>query len=259
MNMKKNITILLLVVCSLGLIWSCNKDLELHYGLVPTANLAFIKVIDASPNFRAILKGADSFNIYVNNAKVNGNFFTYAGQFPSTGSTAGLYAAIPSGAQSIRVTVNGKVTPDSITLLTLTKVTNAGGYYSLIITDSILTANETKQMWLTDQFALTDTLHYSIRFVDAVMNDPAAVDVYSYRQGRNIFSAVAPGSATTFQLQNYTIQADTLSIRTTGTTTEITRVTSAILSRMRAYTLLYRGMNGGVSPKARAATLINNQ
>src|SRR4029077_2834386 len=117
---------------------------------------------------------------------------------------------------SIRVTVNGKVYPDSITLVNLSKTVAAGGYYTLVITDSILNSNEAKQMWLRDQFALTDTLHYTIRFIDAVMNDPAAVDVYSYRQGKNIFAGVTPGSATTFQLQNYTLQSDTLSIRTAG-------------------------------------------
>jgi len=259
MNMKKNISILVLTACSVLFLWSCNKDLKLDATYASNAGMSNLKIINASPNLRAILNGADSFNIYVNNNKISGNVLTYASIFPSTGATNGLYAAFPPGPQSIRITVNGKVYPDSITLVTLSKTTAANGYYTLVITDSVLSQVESKQMWVTDQFTLTDTLHYTIRFIDAVLNDPAPVDVYSYRQGKNIFAGITQGSATTLQIQNYTLQADTLSIRTAGTTTEITRVTSAVLARMRAYTLLYRGSVSGAGTKVRAAALINNQ
>ena len=258
--MKKNVLAIIILACSMGLLWSCKKDLAHVNTFSNTEGLAFIKFFDASPNFRSIFKGADSFNIYVNGVKVNGSQLTYNSIFPSV---ANVYAGVPAGPQSIRITVNGKATPDSITLASFNKTLEQGAYYSLFLTDSALKNIDSKQMWIRDQFLVTDTNNYTIRFVDAVMNDPIAVDVYSYRKGANLFTGITPGTATPFVLMPYTILPDTFYVRQTGTMTEIARInivngSTTATNRGRPYTILYKGGFGLTSTKARSLTIFPN-
>ena len=257
--MKKNISILLLLACTMGIFWSCEKDLTYVSPATTTDGLAFVKFVHASPNFRQVYKGADSFNIYVNGVKINGGQLTYGNVFPTA---TNLYAAVPAGPQSIRVTVNGKITPDSITLISLNKTLEAGAYYSFVLTDEALTTNESRQMWIRDQFALNDTNNYTLRFVHAVLSDPAAVDVYSFRKAKNLFTNITPGSATPFITLAYTILPDTFYIRPTGTLTDIVKIaivngSTTAANRMRAYTLLYRGLLGSTT-KPRTLTYFAN-
>jgi hypothetical protein len=253
--MKKNISIILLFAFTFGLLSSCEKKLTYVDPSSTTDGLAFIKVIDASPNFRQVFKGSDSFNIYVNGLKVNGGQLSYNSIFPTA---TNLYAGVPAGPQSIRVTVNGKVNPDSITLLSVNKTLDAGSYYSFIITDEALGSNEARQMFLKDNFALTDTSHFTLRFIDAVLNDATPVDVYSINNAANIFTNISPGTTTAFSSFNYNLTSDILSIRVAGTLTEITKVTGAVLTRSRAYTLLYKGSSVGTGTKARTAIVYAN-
>src|SRR5688572_5548371 len=113
--MKKYISIIVFA-CTMGLLWSCEKEINLVNEVSTTEGLAFIKIVNAAPNFRQVFKGADSFNIYVNGVKINGGQLTYNSIFPVI---ANVYAAVPAGPQSVRISVNGKLTPDSITLATI--------------------------------------------------------------------------------------------------------------------------------------------
>lgn len=257
--MKKNISILLLLACTMGLFWSCEKGLTYVSPASTTEGMAFIKFAHASPNFRQVYKGADSFNVYVNGVKINGAQLSYGALFPTA---TNLYAAVPAGPQSIRITVNGRITPDSITLISLNKTLVPGGYYSLILTDEALTANESRQMWLRDQFALNDTNNYTLRFVHAVLSDPTPVDVYSFRKAKNLFTGITPGSATQFITLEYTILPDTFYIRPTGTLTNTVKIaivtgSTTAATRSRAYTLLYRGLLGSTT-KPRVLTYFAN-
>ena len=253
--MKKNISIILLIAFSLVLSWSCDKKIAYIDSATDTQGLAFIKIVDAAPNFRQVFKGSDSFNVFVNGQKVNGSFLTYNSLFPTA---TNLYAGVPAGPQSVRLSVHSTTNSDLITLASFNKTLDAGSYYSFIITDEALNANETRQMWIKDNFALTDTNHVTLRFIDAVLNDPTSVDVYSTNNAANIFTNITPGTATTFTTLNYNLTSDILSIRIAGTLTEITKVTGAVLTRSRAYTLLYRGTNGGTGTKARTAIVYAN-
>jgi hypothetical protein len=258
--MKKNFLITLIITCSIGLFTSCEKDLAHVNTYTNTYGLSFIKFFNASPNFRAVFKGADSFNIYVNGEKINGSQLSYNSIFPAV---ANIYAAVPSGSQSIRITVNGKTTPDSITLASFNKTLETGGYYSLFLTDSALKNIDSKQLWIRDQFLVTDTNNYTIRFVDAVMNDPIAVDVYSFKKAANVFTGITPGTATPFVLMPYSLVADTFYVRQAGTMTEIARInivngSTTATNRGRPYTLLYKGAFGLTGTKARTLTIFPN-
>jgi hypothetical protein len=121
-------------------------------------------------------------------------------------------------------------------------------------------------MWLKDNFALTDTSNFTIRFVHAVLNDPGAVDIYSFRRATNIFTNISPAKATPFLSLPYDLATDTFYVRPTGTLTDIAKVTVATGSpganttnRGRAHTLLYRGHFGVTTgTKVRALTIFAN-
>jgi hypothetical protein len=259
--MKKNIILLGMIGCVVSLIYSCNKGLVTNAPTVSPAGSAFIKVIDFAPSFRLVTNNRDSFNVFVNNIKINGSFLTYNSSYPS--SVNDTYAAVPPGPQTIRLSVNGVNTPDSITLATLTKTVNAGEYYTFIITDSLLNSVDAKQIWTKDLPALTDTGHFNLRFIHAVVNDTTGknVDIYSTRYLTNIYSNVAPTTVTPFAPQAYTLLTDTLIVRRAGTLFELGRLNSASFARQRAYTLVYKG-NGNLtsaSTKGRVLTTYINQ
>lgn len=257
--MKKNIAPIILLFClPVILLWSCSKQLDKVAAVSDPSGFAFIKIGQYSPSFRAILNNRDSFNVYVNGAKLNGGFMSFGSLFPTA---TNLYAAVPAGTQSVRLTLNGVNTPDSMTLVAFSKTLVAGNYYTFFLTDSLNSTDPSKQMFMQDNFSRTDTLHYTVRLVNSIVNDFAGnIDVYSYRLGANMFSSVTPASATQFMSEPYTLTLDTLSVRRAGTLTELARFNSVTFARERAYTLLYKGgplLTSGT--KARALISINNQ
>jgi hypothetical protein len=258
--MKKYISLIILS-CVIGLIWSCKEKLELVSPTSSPDGLAYIKIAQFSPNFRQVFNNRDSFNIYANAVKLNGTFLTYGSFFPSA---ANLYAAVPAGTTALRITLNGVTTPDSLTLATVTKDLTAGAYYSFILTDSVLKTTESRQIFLQDNFARTDTNHFTIRFVHAVLNDTLGknVDIYSLRLAANIFTNIAPGTTTPFISEPYNFISDTLIVRRAGIAFELARLSTVALpiGRERAYTLIYKGNAANTTaPKGRSLVYYANQ
>jgi len=259
--MKKYISGILLLSCTIALLWSCNEKIELVSTTSSPDGLAYIKIGQYSPNFRTVFGNRDSVNVYANGLKLNGTFLTYGSIFPSTSN---MYAAVPAGTQALRITVNGVNTPDSITLGTITKTLTAGNYYSLLLTDSALTANEAKQIFVQDNPVISDTSHITMRFVHAVLNDTLGknVDVFSTRLNANIFSNIAPGTTTPFVSEPYFFIADTLIVKRAGINFELARIStvSTPLQRQRAYTLIYKGNAANITaPKGRSLSYFLNQ
>jgi hypothetical protein len=263
--MKKNIFLVLILASMGGLLWSCSKQTTAPLDIVATTNSvstnAFIKIMHYAPTFRLATNNADSINLFINGAKLNGTFLTFGSTYPSTSN---LYAAIPSGITSLRISTNGVLTPDSVGVVTLSKILEPGKYYSLFITDSILNTSTSKQIFTQDNFVLSDTNTFTMRFVHAILNDSAGknVDIYSTRRAGNIFANVSPGTVTDFTPQPYNFVTDTLIVRRAGGTFELARLTTTTtpLARQRAYTLVYKGTPATTTaPKGRALITITNQ
>lgn len=260
--MKNSISRLMLLACTAAMLWSCSKKIDLVAPVTAPTGFAFIKIAQYSPNFRNVVGGRDSFNIYINGNKLNGGFFTYGSLFPTA---TNLYAAVPvvtTGSQLIRLTVNGVNTPDSISLFGFNKTLLAGNYYSFYLTDSLISLDPSKQLFVQDNFAVTDTLHYTIRFVHAITNDSLGknVDVWSTRLASYIFTNVSPGSASSFISEPYNLLSDTLIIRRSGNPFELCRLNTAILARQRAYTLVYKGLpNTSAGTKGRSLAVFADQ
>ena len=262
--MKKNISLILILAASIsGLLWSCSKTTPLENIAVTKSpnGSAFIKIVHFSPAFRLVTSKSDSLNIFMNGTKLNGSFLTFGSLFPST---TNLYAAIPAGSATIKLSTAGVLTPDSIAVVSLSKTLEPGKYYSLIITDSILNSNNNKQIFTQDNFVISDTNTFTMRFVHAILNDTAGknIDVYSTRRAGNIFSNISPGTVTNFNTQPYNFITDTIIVRRASSTFELARFSTAAnpLARQRAYTLIYKGTpSTTTAPKGRALATFANQ
>ena len=266
----KNIFI---AIFSLVIVLSCKKKVEYAAPFRTIETDAFLRVMHVSANFRAIQNNPDSFDIYVGTSKINGTLFTYNAAFPATAINTNTYAAVPSGAQQIRLSLRGVVKTDSLTIMSLQKVLEPGKYYTLFITDSLNAQQDPSRVWVNDvTFLPTDTNQYKVRFAHMILNDSAGkkVDVYSYRQAANIFSAVAPGTVTDFAAFNVPSTLDTISIRRTGTGFELARISGVSFSKTRLYTILYKGSPGvvgaatgtgvtGTNVRARSVIVYNNR
>lgn len=257
--MMKNIPIILILICFGFINWRCTKKpIDLVGPTSAVDGFAYLKIGHFSTNFKNIVgSNKDSFNVYVNGNKINGAFMTYGSIFPST---ANLYAKVPAGSQLIRLTLNGAISPDSLTLVGFSKNLIAGNYYSLIMNDSLFSPNESKQMFIQDNFSIADSNHFTVRLIHAILNDSAGknIDVYSTRLSANMFSNISPGTITPYITEPYNVVADTLIVRRAGSLFELARYSTVnntngvLLARQRAFTLLYKGtpVNTGTKPRS---------
>ncbi len=260
--MKKNLSIILLLAGSLAMAFAgCNKDITWKAAPESTEGMAYVRFFHASPNFRPIMGNRDSFNVYYAGTKINGLFLTYNSSFPTNAGTLDpSYLAVPAGFQLLKYTVNGVTTPDSIQLHSFDKTLQAGKYYSVIITDSVKSTDPAKQMFLEDVFNKPVPGEYSIRFVNTVWSETTNVDLFSTKQNMNLFTNVAKGGVTGFinRPLNPSGSTDTLIVRRTGTTTEIARLNTIVLSSTRVYTAVYRGSATGTGTKVRGLSVYRN-
>jgi hypothetical protein len=237
--MKQTLFILTILIT----LAACNRDYPVHMDTAGTANNAFLKVVHVSPSFKTIFNQPDSINVFVGGSKVNGTVLTYNTAFPGV---ANMYSAVPAGDQTIRLSLNGVATADSITLVTLNKTLAAGSYYTLAITDSINSARDSSRIWLMDAYPspAPGPGYCFVRLIHTVLNDTAGktVDLYSARRNQVIVSKVPMGAATAFTAIPTQLNiTDTLSVRRNGTTTVLASLPSVVLGDQRYYTLFYTG------------------
>ena len=244
---KLNIIFALSSLAVLAGFVSCKRDMALKDPGVPVSSTsAFISLIDVAPNLTAVLGfKADTFNVLFNNVKVNGYtsgtspVMTFSSIYPLSGTAAG-YATIPAGDQTIKF-ARGVGTLDSVVLYTFNESLQANSYYTLLITDSIKSGNDAARMFLKDNFTPVDSGFFNLRFVNAVLNDTAGVDVWSNRNGKNIFTNVKPGAVVDFAKFNSSWITDTLLCRRSGTLVGLDTLLTQSFYSLRTYTLVYKG------------------
>lgn len=219
----------------------CDKEIvEEAPTQLMTGENSYIKVVHLSPNFTTVTGQPEALNFIVSGAKVNSAPVAYNAMFPL--QTTG-YLGITSGLHWFKVSRPGVNTNDSITIHTFQKLMEPGQRYSYIITDSVKSNNEKAAMLLEDNFNVPVPGNYGVRFVHAVHSDTAGktVDVYSFRRKANIFTNIKIGTATGF-VEFGPAGTDTLSVRRSGTTNELTRFNGIPFSSTRVYTVVYRGL-----------------
>jgi hypothetical protein len=174
---------------------------------------------------------------------------TYNSNFPTVSSGYGFVAVAP-GQDAIKLSVAGTVNPDSIPIIKLNKTLQPNQLYSLIITDSLSSGRDSSQIFVPDFYQQPTTGFYNLRFVHAVLNDTAgkAIDVWSTRSNRYLFTNIKPGTVTAFTQYPYNgLYSDTLYVRRTGTGQGLDTLNSINFSNQRTYTLYFKGNAGSNS------------
>jgi hypothetical protein len=263
--MKKNIILIFTTALSIFIFCGCVKYTR-NYQTAEIDNKAFLKVIHVAPGFTQVFNSPDNFNVLVGG--IGGQriaaSMTYNSAFPVNTTNVDTYAAVPSGAQDIRLVMKGVVNIDSATIAAFPKNLVAGNYYTLVITDSITSPPAASKIFSEDAVFWPVSGIYSLRFIHAVMNDTAGktVDVYSARKAGNVFTGVAPGTVLNFADQTYSNVPDTIIIRRAGTTQELARANGVSFSNRRVYTILYKGnttITASTNVRARSVVVYNNR
>ncbi len=258
--MKKLIFYILIATSIVGIYSSCSKsnDVNAPYTSVDPNSIStsYLKVVHASSNFATLFGVPDAFNVIVNGTKINSPFLSYAGTsiFPLVGSGYG-YVSIPSGAVQIKLSTNGTLTGDSIAFKIFSKTVNPGQFYTFLLTDSILTGNPKKEMFIRDSTPVALPGYYNLRFINAVGNDSATtftgtntVDIFSYSRNTVLWSKIGVDSATNFQLLGTNIGVqDTLYVTRTPASGSPLLPGRVVLAKLaitpisRNYTIYYKG------------------
>lgn len=241
---------------------SCEKKFE---GLLKAdpinTSKAYLKIVHASPGFRAVHNMPDSFNVFVNGVKINSTFLTYNGMWPfsvntTTNSTTATYAAVEPGTNTIKLSVPGKAatSPDSAVILTMDKTLVGGKFYTLLVTDSIKMARDSSKIFVEDQFndLPSRDSYINFRFINAAMNDTAgkAVNLSSFSRNAILFSNVKPGQLSAFGQFGWNIAVgDTFYVR--RFVPNSTQDTGRVLAKV----FVNSTMIGGGTPFRRSVTL----
>ncbi|HTJ11459.1 MAG TPA: DUF4397 domain-containing protein [Dinghuibacter sp.] len=241
--MKRLLYAAITVLVILG---SCKKNFKYDASYKPMdSTMAYLKIIDASPLFRQITTYQDTFIVFINGAKVTASSLTFGGAFPGTATNT--YLAVPPGPQEIKLSVPGIVNVDSIKILTLNLNMQAGRRYTLMLTDSMLTASrDSSRIFVQDFYNAPVTGYVNFRFIHAVTNDTPGllVDLFSYARNANILSKVKPDSVSPFQTLGVNLGvADTLYVRRSGTTRTLAKLLFAPPPpfNQETYTVYYAG------------------
>ena len=261
-----NITIAgALLLGTSAFLMSCEKEKEY---LAPwttagaTTDRAHLRIIHASPNFRAVTNRADSLHVFVNTAKINGARLSFGSAFPAT--TPNSYVSLPAGLSNIKISVGGLVNYDSIPVTSITTTMEAGKFYSLIITDSIANGSrDSAKMLMRDDLPSLAAGRTGIRFINCMVDTGVAatqrVDVWSARRNNNLYTNVSTGTISSFSNQPYIALGDTLIVRRAGTTTELARLNNITFGETRVYTMFLRGQVNVTGTKAKTLTWYTNK
>lgn len=249
----------MITATSVLLLTACKKQTDLVANFSLGSDKAFLRVIHVAPSFRSIYNAPDSFNIYVNNFKVNNTYLSYGGQFPISSTTLNGYFAVSPGINNVVFSYGGKLKEngDSIPFSLMDRSFALGKFYSIIITDNYNSSTDSVKIILEDKFTTPASNNYALRFVHAVLNDTAGknIDVYSKRKAANIVSNIKPGQVVDFQnISMASTTSDTLFVRRAGTLNTLSTLNGASFSSQRAYTMIYRG-DGKLTTGTKARSL----
>jgi hypothetical protein len=250
-----------LITASIALV-ACEKEMKYVADPVEAGSAsqqAFLKIVHAAPNLRAITGQPDSFNVIVNDLKLNAVNVTYAVTQP-TGTTL-TYSAVAADSRDVVIKLaRGVNKPDSLVFFTFYTKMAPGNYYTFLITDSLLQTRDTSRMFFRDSLATLLDGRTGIRLVHALADTAnLRIDIWSTRRNNNLYSSILPGTVTSFSNQPFINLGDTLIVRRAGTQFELARLNNIIFGNGRQYTLVYRGTNVTTGTRARTLTFYTNK
>ena len=216
------------------LVVSCKKEFKkLVVEDTALENKAFIKVYNGAVNTNRNF-------VYIDNVPLTGSILAYGALFPSTGYTS----TVEPGNHT--VVIKDTLATTTQKAVTFTSTFEAGKNYTIFTYDTV---NAVKYKMVEDKIEIPSDTSARLRFVNLIYSSTPLpnVDLYSTRRNANLFSNISLATVTDFIPfeSNY---IDTLYVRATGTTTNLTPLGTIRLTEKRSYTVVYRGRYGTTTP-----------
>jgi hypothetical protein len=234
MKFSKTNYILSFFILGSVLVTSCKKEFEkLVIEDTDLSDKALLKVYNSALNTNRNF-------VYIDDVPATGSILAYGGLFPSTG-----YAAtVEPGSRAVTIKDTLKTTTQNT--ITFTHNFEAGKNYTLFTYDTV---NAVKYKIVNDIIEVPADTTARLRFVNLVYSSTPLpnVDLYSVRRAANLFTNIALAQVTDF-IPFPSNTTDTIYVRATGTTTNLTPIGTVRLTEKRSFTLVYRGRYGTTTP-----------
>ncbi len=210
------------------LLVSCEKE---YQSIAPTeadlSNKAYVKFYNGIVN-------SNRTYIYAELVPLNGATVAYGGVFPALSPS---YAAMNTG--SVNIAIRDTLVPTTQYPLNFFAELEKGKYYTVFAYDSL---NAPKRKVVLDNIQQFGDTTARIRFANFPYSSAAIpnVDIYSAKRKENIFTNISTTTVTDF-IPYASALSDTLYVRPTGTTTDLTQLNGLLLTAKRNYTVIFRG------------------
>ncbi|HTE23260.1 DUF4397 domain-containing protein [Flavitalea sp.] len=246
MKSSKSLSISCLLLITIMIAASCEKEFDkMVVENTAIQDKALVKLFNSTVSSQRTY-------MYLDNVPVTGSILAYGGIFPSTGYAS----ALTQGSHTILIkdTLAASTQPQ----LSFPATLAPGKNYSIFTYDTV---NSIKYVFTEDEIVKPADTTSRIRFTNLIFSKTPLpnVDLYSVVTGKNVFTNIALAQVTNF-VPFASKRLDSLYVRETGTTTNLTPVFTIIPTINRSYTVVYRGRyqttTGTVMP--RSLTVISN-
>ena len=223
-----NIKSITIALASMIMLAACEKE----YKSILTeetnlGNTAFVKFHNAIIN-------SNRTYIYSDMVPLNGATIAYGGLFPSLSPS---YTALAAGTRAIAI--RDTLAPSTQYPISFNAPMTAGTFYTIFAYDSL---NAPKYKVIQDNIQVFNDTAARVRFANFPFSTTAIpnVDIFSQKQQANIFTNISTAAVTDFISFRANI-SDTLFVRPTGTTTNLTQLNGLVPTAKRNYTVIFRG------------------
>ena len=228
MKSLMNIKSITIALASMIMLAACEKE----YKSILTeetnlGNTAFVKFHNAIIN-------SNRTYIYSDMVPLNGATIAYGGLFPSLSPS---YTALAAGTRAIAI--RDTLAPSTQYPISFNAPMTAGTFYTIFAYDSL---NAPKYKVIQDNIQVFNDTAARVRFANFPFSTTAIpnVDIFSQKQQANIFTNISTAAVTDFISFRANI-SDTLFVRPTGTTTNLTQLNGLVPTAKRNYTVIFRG------------------
>jgi len=228
MKSLMNIKSITIALASMIMLAACEKE----YKSILTeetnlGNTAFVKFHNAIIN-------SNRTYIYSDLVPLNGATIAYGGLFPSLSPS---YTALAAGTRAIAI--RDTLAPSTQYPISFNAPMTAGTFYTIFAYDSL---NAPKYKVIQDNIQVFNDTAARVRFANFPYSTTAMpnVDIFSQKQQANIFTNISTAAVTDFISFRANI-SDTLYVRPTGTTNNLTQLNGLVATAKRNYTVIFRG------------------
>ena len=228
MKSLMNIKSITIALASMIMLAACEKEYKsLLTEETNLGNTAFVKFHNAIIN-------SNRTYIYSDMVPLNGATIAYGGLFPSLSPS---YTALAAGTRAIAI--RDTLAPSTQYPISFNAPMTAGTFYTIFAYDSL---NAPKYKVIQDNIQVFNDTAARVRFANFPFSTTAIpnVDIFSQKQQANVFTNISTAAVTDFISFGANI-SDTLFVRPTGTTTNLTQLNGLVPTAKRNYTVIFRG------------------